>query len=195
MGNYTLEIYKAKFYLSLYLLLDQHDKCWVISKHNCDWVLVCCVYGVTPHDDVTKWKHFPCYWPFVRGIHQSPVNSTRKGQWRGALMLSLIYTWINASEKWSWGWWFETPSRSLWRHCNVNCWHFLTWIRFLPWSEQGQLGNALLISYLPSLADTWLSRIYVCIYIYIVINTYLFPFRPGDTHICVINLDHRWFIQ
>ena len=24
--------------------------------------------------------------------------------------------------KQSWGWWFETPSRSLWRHCNVACW-------------------------------------------------------------------------
>ena len=22
--------------------------------------------------------------------------------------------------KQSWGWWFETPSRSLWRHCNVS---------------------------------------------------------------------------
>ena len=22
------------------------------------------------HDDVIKWKHFPRYWPFVRGIHQ-----------------------------------------------------------------------------------------------------------------------------
>ena len=21
------------------------------------------------HDDVIKWKHFPCYWPFERGIH------------------------------------------------------------------------------------------------------------------------------
>ena len=42
------------------------------------------------HDDVIKWKHFPHHWPFVRGIHQSPVNSPHKGQWRGALMLSLI---------------------------------------------------------------------------------------------------------
>ena len=42
------------------------------------------------HDDVVKWKHFPRYWPFVRGIHRSPVNSTHKGQWRGALMFSLI---------------------------------------------------------------------------------------------------------
>ena len=32
------------------------------------------------HDDVIKWKHFPRYWPFVRGIHRSPVNSPHKGQ-------------------------------------------------------------------------------------------------------------------
>ena len=47
------------------------------------------------HDDVLKWKHFPRYWPFVRGIHRSPVNSPHKGQWRGALMFSLICVWIN----------------------------------------------------------------------------------------------------
>ena len=47
------------------------------------------------HDDVIKWKHFPHNWPFVRGIHRSPVNSPHKGQWRGALMLSLICAWIN----------------------------------------------------------------------------------------------------
>ena len=47
------------------------------------------------HDDVIKWKQFPRYWPFVRGIHRSPVNSPHKGQWRGALMFSLICVWIN----------------------------------------------------------------------------------------------------
>ena len=47
------------------------------------------------HDDVIKRKHFPHYWPFVRGIHQSPVNSPHKGQWRRALMFSLIYARIN----------------------------------------------------------------------------------------------------
>ena len=47
------------------------------------------------HDDVIKWKHFPRNWPFVRGIHRSPVNSQHKGQWRGALMFSLICVWIN----------------------------------------------------------------------------------------------------
>ena len=47
------------------------------------------------HDDVIKWKHFPRYWPFVLGIHRSPVNSQHKGLWRGALMFSLICVWIN----------------------------------------------------------------------------------------------------
>ena len=47
------------------------------------------------NDDVVKWKNFPRYWLFVRGIHQWPVNSPHKGQWRGALMFSLICTWIN----------------------------------------------------------------------------------------------------
>ena len=36
------------------------------------------------HDDVIKWKHFLRYWPFVH-----------KGHWRGALMFSLIWAWIN----------------------------------------------------------------------------------------------------
>ena len=43
------------------------------------------------HDDVIKWKHFPRYWPTVRGIHRSP----HKGQWHGALMFSFIFAWLN----------------------------------------------------------------------------------------------------
>ena len=58
--------------------------------------------GVDIHDDVIKWKHFPCYWPFVRGIHRSPVNSPHKGQWRGALMYSFNQRpnklWVNSRE-------------------------------------------------------------------------------------------------
>ena len=51
--------------------------------------------GRQDHDDVIKWKHFPRYWPFMRGIHRSPVNSPHKGQWCGALMFSLICTRIS----------------------------------------------------------------------------------------------------
>ena len=70
-------------------------------------------YGV--HDDVTKWKHFPRYWPFVRGIHRGPVNSPHKGQWRGALMLTLICARIN-------GWVNNREAGDLRRyrpHCDV----------------------------------------------------------------------------
>ena len=62
------------------------------------------------HDDVTKWKYFPRYWPFVRGIHRSPVNSPHKGQWRGAFVFSLFCAWIN-------GWVNNRESSDLRRHC------------------------------------------------------------------------------
>ena len=71
------------------------------------------------HDDVIKWKYFPRYWPFVRGIHRSLVNSPHKGQWRGALMFSLNCAWINGWVNLR-GWCFETPSRPLWRHRKVS---------------------------------------------------------------------------
>ena len=54
-----------------------------------------CPWNDHKHDDVIKWKHFPRYWPFVWGIHRFLVNSPHKGQWRGALMFSLICVWIN----------------------------------------------------------------------------------------------------
>ena len=59
-----------------------------------------------------------------------------KGQWRGALIFSLICApingWVNSCEAGElrhhrvhydvyvtgWGWWVETPSHSLWRQCN-----------------------------------------------------------------------------
>ena len=45
------------------------------------------------HDDVIKWKHFPRYWPYVMKNHRSPVDSPHKGQWREALMFSLMCAW------------------------------------------------------------------------------------------------------
>ena len=59
-----------------------------VSKRGGPW-------DVYWHDDVIKWKHFPRYWPFVRGIHRSPVNSPHKSQCHGALMFSLICARIN----------------------------------------------------------------------------------------------------
>ena len=95
------------------------------------------------HDDVIKWKHIPRYWPFVRGIHRSPVNFPHNGRWCGALEFSLIRAWRNG--------WVNNPSAGdLGRHrahydvivtssvvfcflgssgdkiCEQMCWHYQT---------------------------------------------------------------------
>ena len=61
-----------------------------------------CMYGVVTYDNVIKWRHLTRNWPFVWGIHRSPVNSTHKDQWHGTLMFSLIGTgikgWVNNGE-------------------------------------------------------------------------------------------------
>ena len=63
-------------------------------------------------------EHFPRYWPFVWGIHRWPVNSTHKGQWHGALMLSTsISAWISYCTHWKV--WVEllihSEASTLWR--------------------------------------------------------------------------------
>ena len=72
------------------------------------------------HDDVIKWKHFPRYWSFVRGIHRSQVNSPLKGQWRGALVFSLICAWINVWVNNREAGDLRRHCAQLWRHCNVE---------------------------------------------------------------------------
>ena len=84
-------------------------------------------------DDVIKWKHLPCYWPSVWGIHRAPVNSPHKSQWRIALMFSLICALNKRLSKQSWGCGFDTPSCSLWRHCN-GAWYKIARCSYLPGS-------------------------------------------------------------
>ena len=63
---------------------------------------------------ITWWRHqvetLSALLAFVRGIHRSPMNSPHKGQWRGALMFSLICAWIN-------GWVNNREAGDLIRHC------------------------------------------------------------------------------
>ena len=54
------------------------------------WKRVGYLFNITSiHDDVIKWKHFSCYWPFVWRIHRTPVICSHKGQWHRALIFSL----------------------------------------------------------------------------------------------------------
>ena len=54
-------------------------------------------------------KHFLRYWTFVRVIYRSSVRSPHNGQWRGALVYSLICAWTN-------GWVNSRDAGDLWRH-------------------------------------------------------------------------------
>ena len=73
------------------------------------------------HDNVIKWKHFPRHGPFARGIHRSvtgefPSQKPVTQSYDIFLDLRLKKRLSNQSKLR----WFETPSRSLWRHCNVT---------------------------------------------------------------------------
>ena len=71
------------------------------------------------HDDVIKWKHFPRYWPFVRGIHRSrwiPAQRPVTRSFDGFFDLRLN----KRLSKQLWGWWFETIiMTSFW--CGRSC--------------------------------------------------------------------------
>ena len=69
--------------LSVYKTVYCSGTAWIVPGLNF-------VVRVRDHNHVNKWKHFPRYWSFVRGIHWSPVDSPHKGQWRGTLTFSLI---------------------------------------------------------------------------------------------------------
>ena len=69
------------------------------------WCFLCClhrknnaIYSRVSVDMMTSWNGniFLRYWPFMWGIHRSPVNFPHKVQWCGALMVSLICAPINA---------------------------------------------------------------------------------------------------
>ena len=101
-----------------------------------------------PYGDRTLWwRHqmeaFPRYWPFVRGIHWFLVNSPYKGQWRGALMFTLICSWIN-------GWVNNREAGDL--RCHHA--HYDIIVRFL-----GISGGA---GYQPSAIWLYICKIRVC---------------------------------
>ena len=70
------------------------------------------------HDDDIKWKYFPCYWLFVWEF----TDQWWMAQWPVTRSFDIFfYLHLNKRlSKQTWGWWSDMPSRSLWRHCNVQ---------------------------------------------------------------------------
>ena len=85
-------------------------------KFESEWISIAYVYF---HDDVIKWKHFPRNWPFVRGKFPTQRPVTRRFDVSFDLGLN------KQLRKRPWGWWFERPSWSLWRHCKECRRHYL----------------------------------------------------------------------
>ena len=109
------------------------------------------------HDDVIKWKHLTRYWPFVRGkfTGQRWVPHTKASdaeRW--------CFLWSAQKKrlsKQSWGWWFETPSRPLWRHCYA----ITTIVGMLTHAE----GLLSFLECIPMLHVFTLDNLWSCLYL------------------------------
>ena len=96
--------------------MDSNAKGAFMSWRHRELIFILAIF----HGDVIPYRNISALLAICVGNYQSPVKSLHKGQWRGALMF-FFYLRLN---KWlgkqSWGWRFETPSRPLWRQCNVS---------------------------------------------------------------------------
>ena len=89
------------------------------------------------HDDVIKWKVFRVSGPLFGEFtgHRS-ISRTKASD---AELWWFVWSGLNRPlSKQLWDWWFEKPSHSLWRHCNVAIsytlclfhWPVLAWFQF-----------------------------------------------------------------
>ena len=80
---------KKRYYL--------YDMVNCLNEHIA-WLLLL-VAALCYHRPKSWWRHqmetFSALLALCAGNSPVPVNSPHKGQWRGALMFSLIYAWIN----------------------------------------------------------------------------------------------------
>ena len=77
------------------------------------------------HDDVIKWEHFRVIDSLCgefTGLRWIPLTKASDAEFDFSLIFALNKRWSKQSR----GWWFQTPLCSLWRHCNVNLWCWLS---------------------------------------------------------------------
>ena len=96
------------------------------------------------HNEVIKWKHFPCYWPFVRGIHKGNPWVTggvpsQRPVTRGSVF-SLICAWTVEQT-------METPVRHHHAHYDVTVMFSDIFYR-IHWTHWE--GNSVIVSIISS---------------------------------------------
>ena len=109
---YILRAKSCTIHIGFFYILTNHTM--FIRINACVWYHFngstrcdnCCAhcfekYGawMTAIQHYTWWRHqmetFSASLAICAGIRRSPVNSPHRGQWRGAVMFSLICVWIN----------------------------------------------------------------------------------------------------
>ena len=90
--------------------------------HDCLWS------GGSRSHCITWWRHQMDIFFTLLALCEgnSPVNGELPAQWSVTRSFeAFFHLRLNKrlSKQW-WGWWSETPSRSLWRHCNEQPWYW-----------------------------------------------------------------------
>ena len=98
----------------LWFHYNQFQLEWMIS-----WQWIVTENAPSLHDDVIKCKHFSALLAICAA--NSPVTGEFPPQRPVTRSFNVFFALrLNKRlSKQSWGWWFETPSRPLWRHYNV----------------------------------------------------------------------------
>ena len=91
---------------------------WTQCNRKCQLDTNCDQSPISLHE----WKHFPRYWPFVRVIHRSPVNSPHKASDAELWCFLWSAPWIN-------GWGNDHEARDSRRH---PCHYDVTVMNALP---------------------------------------------------------------
>ena len=98
-----------------------------------------------PHDDVIKWKHFPRYSPFVRGIQRSPVNSPAQRPVAQSFDVFFDPHLNKRLSKQSWGWGFLRWHRA---HYDVTVVHVWWMGPCLPWGRISSICHSRVSNWL-----------------------------------------------
>ena len=119
----------------------------------CLKIMCCSIYLVI------KWKHFPRYWPFLQGIHRSPVANIKNymaevGRWKHMFLLCNPWTYVGIT--WNL---FGDDDVIKWKHF-PRYWPFLWGIHRWPVNSphKGQWRGVLMFSLICVGINGWVNN-------------------------------------